>query len=96
MSELQGLVAIVTGGSSGIDDAIVGRLQALGAEVAVLDRHPTRSARGAFPAVCDVSDDGSVRAAVGSVLTQFGRLDMLVNNAGIGAQGTVADNGDGE
>ena len=96
MSELQGLVAIVTGGSSGIGDAIVGRLQALGAGVAVLDRHPTRSTRGAFPAVCDVSNDGSVRAAVGSVLEQFGRLDIVVNNAGIGAQGTVADNGDDE
>lgn len=96
MSELQGLVAIVTGGSSGIGDSIVGRLQSLGADVAILDRHPTRSARGAFPAVCDVSDDHSVRAAVASVLEQFGRLDIVVNNAGIGAQGTVADNSDDE
>lgn len=96
MSELQGLVAIVTGGSSGIGDAIVARLQALGAGVAVLDRHPTRSTRGAFPAVSDGPDDGSVRAAVGSVLAKFGRLDIVVNNAGIGAQGTVADNGDDE
>lgn len=96
MSELQGLVAIVTGGSSGIGDAIVGKLQSLGAGVAILDRHPTRSARGAFPAVCDVSDDGSVRAAVDSVMVQFGRLDIVVNNAGMGAQGTVADNSDDE
>ncbi|WP_309106296.1 SDR family oxidoreductase [Arthrobacter sp.] len=96
MSELQGLVAIVTGGSSGIGDAIVGRLQLLGADVAILDRHPTRSSKGAFPAVCDVSDDGSVRAAVASVLAQFGRLDIVVNNAGIGAQGNVADNDDDE
>ncbi|UZX01688.1 SDR family oxidoreductase [Arthrobacter sp. CDRTa11] len=96
MTELQGLVAIVTGGSSGIGDAVVRRFQALGAEVAALDRHPGRSAPGAFHAVCDVGDDASVHAAVGSVVAEFGRLDIVVNNAGVGAQGTVEDNTDDE
>jgi NAD(P)-dependent dehydrogenase (short-subunit alcohol dehydrogenase family) len=44
----------------------------------------------------DIADDASVRAAVDSVAQKFGRIDIVINNAGIGAQGTVADNGDEE
>jgi NAD(P)-dependent dehydrogenase (short-subunit alcohol dehydrogenase family) len=45
---------------------------------------------------CDVADDASVRAAVQATVDHFGSLDIVVNNAGIGAQGTVADNSDEE
>ncbi len=94
MTEFNGLVAIVTGGSSGIGAATAKRLSDLGARVAVLDLHPEQAAEGMLAVRTDVADDASVRAAVETVIAEFGRLDILVNNAGIGAQGTVADNDD--
>ena len=94
--ELDGLVALVTGGASGIGAAIAARLQADGARVAVLDLNPDGAAEGQLPVPCDVSDDASVRAAVDTVVEQLGGLDLVVNNAGIGAAGTVADNPDEE
>ena len=96
MSEFEGLVALVTGGASGIGAAIVAELAAGGAEVAVLDLR-TEDVRPPLLAVpCDVTDDASCRAAVAAVVDHYGRLDIVVNNAGIGAQGTVADNSDDE
>lgn len=94
--EFAGLVAAVTGGASGIGAAIAGRLLAAGARVAVLDREPAGAPDGTKPIRCDVSDDASVLAAVDGVVAAFGRLDILINNAGIGAQGTVEDNSDDE
>jgi NAD(P)-dependent dehydrogenase (short-subunit alcohol dehydrogenase family) len=90
------LVAVVTGGASGIGAAIAARLQSLGASVAVLDLNPSHLPEGQHGLFCDVSDDASVRTAVDTVTDKFGRLDILVNNAGIGAQGTVEDNDDDE
>ncbi|XVQ89759.1 SDR family NAD(P)-dependent oxidoreductase [Microbispora siamensis] len=87
--EFDGLVAIVTGGASGIGRAVAEELTARGAQVAVLDLKDTGF-------VCDVTDDVSVRGAVAAVAERFGRIDVLVNNAGIGAQGTVAGNDDAE
>jgi NAD(P)-dependent dehydrogenase (short-subunit alcohol dehydrogenase family) len=94
--EFDGLVAAVTGGASGIGAAIARRLMADGARVAVLDRDVSSPPEGALAVQADVTDDASVRAAVDRVLQEWGRLDVLVNNAGIGAQGTVADNPDDE
>jgi NAD(P)-dependent dehydrogenase (short-subunit alcohol dehydrogenase family) len=89
LGEFDGLVAIVTGGASGIGRAVAEELTARGAQVAVLDLKD-----GEF--VCDVTDDASVRSAVTAVAERHGRIDVLVNNAGIGAQGTVAGNDDAE
>ena len=94
--EFEGLVALVTGGASGIGAAVAARLQADGARVAVLDLNADAAAEGQLGVVCDVADDASVRAAVARVVEELGGLDVVVNNAGIGAAGTVADNSDEE
>jgi NAD(P)-dependent dehydrogenase (short-subunit alcohol dehydrogenase family) len=94
--EFDGLVAAVTGGASGIGAAIAQRLMADGARVAVFDRDVSASPEGTLAVQADVTDDASVQAAVERVLQEWGRLDVLVNNAGIGSQGTVADNPDDE
>ena len=94
--EFAGLVAIVTGGASGIGAAIARRLHVGGAQVAVLDLAPEGAdpAHAAFAA--DVSDRASVDAAVTAVAERFGRIDIVINNAGIGSIGNIAANGDDE
>jgi NAD(P)-dependent dehydrogenase (short-subunit alcohol dehydrogenase family) len=94
--EFDGLVAAVTGGGSGIGAAIARRLMADGARVAVLDLDVSNPPEGALAVKADLTDDETVRAAVDRVLQEWDRLDVLVNNAGIGSQGTVADNPDDE
>ncbi|MDQ1670365.1 MAG: hypothetical protein QOE40_2426 [Actinomycetota bacterium] len=94
--DFDGLVAAVTGGSSGIGAAVVHALLEQGARVAVLDLDPESAPGNTLAIRTDVADDASVRAAVHQVVAELGRLDVLVNNAGIGAQGTVADNDDAE
>lgn len=96
MRDYDGLVALVTGGASGIGAAVVRELASRGAQVAVLDRHPGDPEHAALSIPCDISDPAAVDAAVAAVVARFGRLDVVVNNAGIGAQGDVAANPDDE
>jgi len=93
---LQDLVAVVTGGASGIGAAIAARLHDAGAQVAVLDRDPSGADERHAAFTADVSDRASVEAAIAQVAERFGRIDIVVNNAGIGAQGDVAANDDDE
>jgi NAD(P)-dependent dehydrogenase (short-subunit alcohol dehydrogenase family) len=95
MSEFDTLRAIVTGGASGIGLATATMLAGRGAQVACFDLTPDVPTP-LLGVRCDVSDDDSVRAAVAEVLERLGGLDIVVNNAGIGSQGTVADNPDSE
>ena len=93
--DFDGLVAVVTGGASGIGLATALELADRGARVAVLDLNAVVPAPLQGFAT-DIADRRSVEAAVAAVGDRFRRIDILVNNAGIGASGTVADNDDDE
>lgn len=88
-SEFEGLVAVVTGGASGIGAAVVARLIEGGAQVASLDLDVEGAHPEAFAVEADVSDLDSVQRAISAVAAELGGIDIVVNNAGIGAQGTV-------
>ncbi|MCF3133617.1 SDR family NAD(P)-dependent oxidoreductase [Streptomyces olivochromogenes] len=96
MSDFEGLTALVTGGAGGIGRATAELLAERGARVAVLDLDPSTVDKPLLGLRADVGDDASVRAAVARAAEDLGGLDVLVNNAGIGAQGTVEDNDDAE
>jgi NAD(P)-dependent dehydrogenase (short-subunit alcohol dehydrogenase family) len=78
-------VAIVTGASGGIGEATAQALHAAGYRVfGTSRRRPATRSPGIEYLVCDVTSDESVRVAIGEVLSQAGRIDLLVNNAGVG------------
>ena len=88
MAGLDGRVALVTGGARGIGAATARRLSADGARVAVLDLDEAGAATTAAPLGgigigCDVTDEAAVQAAVERVVAELGRLDIVVNNAGV-------------
>jgi meso-butanediol dehydrogenase / (S,S)-butanediol dehydrogenase / diacetyl reductase len=95
----EGRVALVTGGNSGIGEATAERLAAEGASVAVVARDEARGAelvkrigdaggKAAF-FTADVTQEEAVKRMVEAVMQRFGRIDVLVNNAGIINFGTV-------
>ncbi len=87
------LRALVTGGAAGIGEAVALLLRERGARVIVLDRDVAESEDAIR---VDVTDAMGVAAAVGEAVARLGGLDILINNAGIGAAGTVEDNPDEE
>jgi len=92
-----GLRAIVTGGASGLGLGTARLLATRGAGVVVLDRDAPPDGSlpdGISSVMADVADDGAVRAAVDEAAARLGGLDIVVNNAGMGAVGTVEDNPD--
>jgi NAD(P)-dependent dehydrogenase (short-subunit alcohol dehydrogenase family) len=94
-AEFAGLAAVVTGGASGIGLATATLLAARGARVACLDLRP-EVPEPLLGLAADVTDDVSVRSAVRAAAEALGGIDVLVNNAGIGARGTVEANPDDE
>jgi NAD(P)-dependent dehydrogenase (short-subunit alcohol dehydrogenase family) len=89
-----GKVAIVTGGASGIGLATAKRFGSEGASVVIADLEGEKSERAAdevrtagspevIAAVCDVADERAVEATVATAMEKFGKLDVVVNNAGL-------------
>jgi NAD(P)-dependent dehydrogenase (short-subunit alcohol dehydrogenase family) len=85
---LDGKIAVVTGGLSGIGAAIAHRMVSEGATVIAADRSTEESTLGTgalLPLHVDVQDPASVDSMVRAVITRHGRLDCMVNSAGIGS-----------
>jgi 2-dehydro-3-deoxy-D-gluconate 5-dehydrogenase len=103
MFDLQGKVALVTGGNGGIGLAMAHGLAGAGARIAVVGRNPDKlhaalaslSKEGkdgqAKAYAVDVCDEAAVAALMAQVIADFGRLDILVNNAGINIRKQVQD-----
>ena len=91
MSSLDGRTAVITGGARGIGFAIARRFVTEGARVVVADRDAAAAARavdelGGSAAIgieCDVVDSGQLSAVLETAVSRFGRLDVMVNNAGV-------------
>jgi 3-oxoacyl-[acyl-carrier protein] reductase len=87
--DLSGKVVVVTGAARGIGRAITETFETEGAVVAALDLDSPALRELSHPFVCDVSESAAVSATVDAIEREFGRIDVLVNNAGINAVGAV-------
>ncbi len=99
---MDGQVAIITGGSKGLGAAIAAGLASAGATTVIAARGLDEAATVAkeiasgygtvsIPVAIDVTSPESVEAAVESVMKQFGRIDVLINSAGINIRGPISD-----
>jgi gluconate 5-dehydrogenase len=99
MFDLNGKIAVVTGASSGLGAAAARAYAESGADVALLARRKEKLeaisgeigdlGKRALAVQCDVTHEESVKAAVQEVLNTFGRIDILLNNAGVAVRGGV-------
>jgi NADP-dependent 3-hydroxy acid dehydrogenase YdfG len=90
--ELDGKVALVTGASDGIGAATARKLHDAGASVGLLSRRgDDLGLERGFGVVCDVRDRGAVAEATEAIVVRFGRLDIVIANAGVGAYGNFLD-----
>ena len=89
---MKGVRMLVTGAGSGIGQAVAAEALARGARVAALDVDPSRAPDGAVRLAADVTDDEAVVRAVDEAAAAMSGIDVVINNAGIGAQGTVEAN----
>ena len=101
MFDLQGKVALITGGNGGIGLAMATGLASAGARIAVVGRNPDKlqaavaslcqQGAEARPYAVDVCDEAAVAALMTQVVDDFGRLDIVLNNAGINIRKPVQD-----
>src|SRR5210317_2117857 len=92
---LQGKVAIITGGATGIGRGIAEGLADAGADIVIAARRlkkceqacqsiAARTGAKTLPVRCDISNSAQIDELVDSVMAQFGQIDILVNNSGVG------------
>jgi NAD(P)-dependent dehydrogenase (short-subunit alcohol dehydrogenase family) len=94
--DVSGMVAVVTGGASGIGKGVAQRLVERGAQVVIADieeapLHAAAEEIGADGFRTDVSDAASVQALADHVMDRFGKVNLVFNNAGIGPESPVAE-----
>ena len=100
--KLNGQVALIIGGNRGLGLAMGKALAEAGAAISIAARSEKENEEAAeiirqaygqecMSVVCDVTDEKSVQEAVGSTLTRFGKIDILINSAGINIRGTIEE-----
>lgn len=98
--DLTGRVALVTGGSKGLGRAMAEGLASGGADVVLVSRNAAEAAAAAdeicaeygckvLGIAADVADESAINVAVGTVLNAFGKIDILINSAGINIRGPI-------
>lgn len=97
--DLRGKVAVITGASSGLGADAARAFAENGANIAILARRKEKleslkdslkdTGVNILPVACDVTDEENVKSAIGEVIKEFGKIDILINNAGIAVRGTV-------
>ena len=85
-------IVLITGGSSGIGKSIGEFLHAKGFMVYGTSRNPERISQSVFPLIAlDVRDKSSIQNAVAEVISKAGRIDVVINNAGVGITGPIEE-----
>ena len=99
--DLTGNVAVITGASSGLGVQMAKALASQGADIAILARRKDKLETVAeeirklgvkcLPVQCDVTDTAKIKEAVSEVIAEYGKVDILINNAGTGAVAPAVD-----